>query len=223
MLFMANIIEKYQEYQRMHAEEFRHLLRVVAKEVLKLTESIPEEYYGEIFKKSSDRELLTIRLKNSQKSSEDLGWIVNFENRNIWKEVYPIDFISQKSRDDLNEFLRKYYPGFTCDSYYVVNVCYNMIKFTFKFESGYTDEDFEINDSFRAETKKSNPKKELDVFNCDLGIVLNDEITMLDWQELNMYWLEGGTLCTGYYDSGVICVDIPLDILSDNPLDILSD
>ena len=58
LIMNINIFERYEKYRKQHATEFREILKRVAKELLIVSENIPEEIALEEFRVSANRRYL---------------------------------------------------------------------------------------------------------------------------------------------------------------------
>ena len=182
-----NIFEMYNTYREQHAAEFKGILEDVAKEVLLMTEQIPEDVIRKNFRTNGERRFLYCEGESMKPGAIKDGCLaVSFSGEFG-------EFIGQFSYDDtavkkLDEFMETYYPGINCPKAYVLDLYDRKVVFTFCFNVEYSDDDFEwLGHSGILKKGKTNMTTSMTLLTDDIAEVLQQEFTEKDWEALEPY------------------------------------
>lgn len=171
-----NIFERYEKYRKQHATEFREILKRVAKELLIVSENIPEEIALEEFRVSANRRYLFFEEKLDYSSSKKVVMSVAFSDTENMQCSYDDSAVKE-----LDEFMETYYPGVTCCHKYTLDLYRKNLEFKFTADIEFNEED--VNYS-------------LNLFNDDLAELLQDKSGKATWLQLrassNPYVYESG-------------------------------
>lgn len=177
-----NIFEMYEKYRKQHATEFRGILERVAKELLIVSENIPEEIALEEFRVSADRRYLFFEEKLDNSSSKKVVMSVAFSDTENMQYSYD-----DSAAKELDKFMETYYPGILCYHYYTLDLYRKNVEFTFGFDIEEKDVSYGLN-----------------LFNDDVSVLLQHKFGNADWTQLCM------NRNTGIYERG--CVKMTISI-----------
>ncbi len=204
-----NIFEMYNTYREQHVAEFKEILQNVGKELLLMTEQLPEDIVLENFRKNEDRRYLVCNGTSRKPGEIQEGCLAVSISAEFMGQFHWNDDAAQK----MDKFMEEYYPGIICCRNYVLDLYTMSIGFRFYFQVEYSDSDFALQaDSGILKNDRLSISTSMELFNYDIGEVLQRDFSSEDWEELFQYTKEDKqrTTKSNGYKWGSIMVKVPI-------------